>query len=122
VLFCADVFFADAFFAGAFFAGAFFDDVVFAGAFFDDVVFTAVFFVGAFFVGAFFDGAFFVRAFFVGEVSAALSSASPFSRSSITSRRNRIMRLRCVFGVVLHFPLSLRRCAILNLSPASDVV
>jgi hypothetical protein len=79
----------------------------------DDAV---VFFAGdvCFDAVAFFDFVAFVDSpvFFAVAVSASCSS-----RSAITSRRNRIMRLRCVFGVALHFSLSARLCAILNFRP-----
>jgi hypothetical protein len=65
---------------------------------------------------AFAAGAFFPAAF------AAASSAACRFRSSTTSSRKRIMRLRCVFGVALHFSVSARWWAILNLRPDSEVV
>ena len=52
----------------------------------------------------------------------AVSLSFCFSRSVMTLCKNVIMRLRCVFGVALHFSLPARLCAILNFSPLSDVV
>jgi hypothetical protein len=137
--FACDFFAAD--FAAADFFAADFPAAGFLAADFPAAGFPAADFLAADFLAAGFPAADFLAARFIGFFTADLPVAEPAaasrapaspddyvsssacaSRSSMTSRRNRIMRFRCVFGVALHFPLSARRCATLSFSPASDVV